>query len=71
MRCIMFLRKSPKAGERCPNKAKNGAYCALHNPAIVLPRLQSKRRRILGELNLVDEAIKAAEFCQEQFCNPT
>lgn len=71
MRCSAILRKSPQAGEQCPNTARRGAWCVLHDPAIVLPRLRAKRERIVDSLLFVEAAIEAAEKQQEPEGNPS
>lgn len=71
MKCVAILRKSPHAGGRCPNTATRGAWCAVHDPAIVLPRLRGKRDGILKSLSIVEAAIVAAEKEQEPEGNPS
>lgn len=71
MICQAILRKSPKAGSQCPNQATRGAFCVVHDPAVVLPRLRAKRARIEASLRAVDSAIANAERSQEPECNPS
>lgn len=71
MMCAAILRKSPQAGKQCRNTARNGAWCLIHDPVIVLPRLRAKRERIVNSLLIVDAAIEAADRLQEPEGNPS
>lgn len=71
MKCAAILRQSPQSGQRCQNTAKGGAWCRLHDPAIVLPRLRAKRERIIDSLLVLEAAIEAAERVQEPEGNPS
>ena len=71
MKCRAILRKSPQAGQQCQNTARRGAWCVLHDPAIVLPRLYAKRARITNQLVLVETAIERAQMEAEPEFNPS
>ena len=60
MNCKAILRKSERAGEQCRWQATRAGWCKVHDPMIVVPRLERKRDRLKAQLEKVDAEIAAA-----------
>lgn len=59
MKCQAILRKSARAGQRCPWDATRSCWCKVHDPLIIVPRLHKKRERLVKAIADVDAAIES------------
>lgn len=59
MICKAILRKSERAGCQCTNAAKRDGWCRVHDPLIVVPRLEKKRDHLESALRRVELEIAA------------
>lgn len=56
--CRAILRKGPNAGQQCFWACRSGSpWCQVHNPGIVVPRLEAKRDRLRAALLKVEGEI--------------
>jgi hypothetical protein len=58
--CRAIIRKGPNAGQQCFWACRSGSpWCQVHNPGIVVPRLEAKRDRLRAALETVEREIAA------------
>ena len=43
----------------CPYAAMRNGYCGIHNPDVLLPRMESRRAKLAAELEYLDESIRS------------
>lgn len=71
MNCRAILRKSDRAGEQCANLATRGAYCVVHDPRVVVPRLEAKRDRLKAAVAAVESEIAAYPQIEDEIHAPS
>ncbi len=69
MNCKAILRKSPRAGQQCDYLATRGWYCVVHDPLVVIPRLEAKRDKLKAAVAVVEGEIASYDRPEDEIQN--